>query len=77
MVDGDGIGGIGLKLDRMDARFFGRVDYFEGAIDVLIMVAGHFRDNIGGLALPQCMFSDLNVFIHNDSVPSLGLSIGD
>jgi hypothetical protein len=49
MVERDGVGRIGLQLNRIRPGCLGGIDEPDGAVDVAVVIARHLGDHIGRL----------------------------
>ncbi len=50
VVDGQGVGGIGLQLDRVGAGRLRRLDQRQGAAEIAVVVAGDLGDDVRRMA---------------------------
>ena len=71
-VERDGVGGVGLELERVGARVGSRVDDRERALEDAVVVAGHLGDHVRGVAGADRATRYLDVLQHEGMIPRGG-----
>ncbi|MNV54032.1 hypothetical protein D3C71_1462030 [compost metagenome] len=75
-IECDGVGGIGLQLDRVCARVRCRIDKFKRTIKRLIMIARHLGNDKGCISRADLAAGDGKSRTHDKSLFEYRDSIG-